>query len=83
MRLLKRITMTSPSNIKGTIHIMKINSIFKIISLWILSNIHTLFCLIGITLVSIGLFTIGAPVGFIGTGAILVALAIYIDRTSN
>ena len=44
---------------------------------------YTLFCLIGITLVSIGLFTIGAPVGFIGTGAILVALAIYIDRTSN
>ena len=34
-------------------------------------------------LVSVGLFLIGAPVGFIGTGVILVTLAIYIDRTSN
>lgn len=34
-------------------------------------------------LVSVGLFTIGAPTGFIGTGVMLIALAIYIDRTSN
>lgn len=75
--------MTSLLFIREMMIFMKTNFTFKTISLWILANIHTLFCLIGILLVSVGLFLIGAPVGFIGTGVILVTLAIYIDRTSN
>lgn len=46
-------------------------------------NIHTIFCLIGIVSISIGTFLIGAPVGFVVTGVLLISLAIYIDRTSN
>jgi hypothetical protein len=46
-------------------------------------NIHTIFCLIGIALVSIGAFLINAPAGFVTTGALLIALACYIDRTQS
>ena len=67
----------------GMMHFMKINSIFKKISLWILRNIHTLFCLIGIVLVSTGAFLINAPAGFATAGSLLIVLAVYIDRTNS
>ena len=48
---------------------------------FILKNIHTIILLIGIGLIVHGLFLFGQKVGFIGSGIILVLLAIYIDNT--
>ena len=48
---------------------------------WLLNNIHTFFLLLGIWLFVYGLFLFGQKVGFIGSGIILVLLAIYIDNT--
>lgn len=48
---------------------------------WLLNNIHTIILLIGIGLIVYGLFSINQTVGYIGSGIILVLLAIYIDNT--
>ena len=48
---------------------------------WLLNNIHTFLLLLGIGLFVYGLFLFGQKVGFIGSGIILVLLAIYIDNT--
>lgn len=46
---------------------------------WLLNNIHTLVLLVGLGLLIYGLFLFGLKTGFIGSGIILVILAIYID----
>ena len=48
---------------------------------FILKNIHTIILLIGIGLIVYGLFSISQTVGYIGSGIILILLAIYIDNT--
>ena len=48
---------------------------------WLLNNIHTFVLLLGIGLFVYGLFLFGQKAGFIGSGIILVLLAIYIDNT--
>ena len=48
---------------------------------FILKNIHTIILLIGIGLIVYGLFSISQTVGYIGSGIILVLLAIYVDNT--
>lgn len=48
---------------------------------FILKNIHTIILLIGIGLIVYGLFSINQTVGYIGSGIILILLAIYIDNT--
>ena len=47
---------------------------------WLLNNIHTIILLIGIGLVMYGLFSISQTVGYIGSGALAIVLATYIDR---
>ena len=46
-----------------------------------MKNIHTIILLIGIGLIMYGLFLISHTVGYIGSGIVLVVLAIYIDNT--
>ena len=48
---------------------------------FILKNIHTIILLVGIGLIVYGLFAISQTVGYIGSGIILILLAIYIDKT--
>jgi|GEM_PF-4966646 hypothetical protein len=58
---------------------MRNNSIFN----FILSNIHTILCLMGGLLFSVGMFLLSTPAGFIGSGLFWTAIAIYIDRTNS
>ena len=48
---------------------------------FILKNIHTIILLVGIGLIVYGLFSISQTFGYIGSGIILILLAIYIDKT--
>ena len=55
---------------------MKMEKFIKLI----IDNIADLFGLVGVVLVSVGLFKIGAVLGLIGTGIILILIGYAISR---
>lgn len=47
---------------------------------FVFENVQTIITVIGISVLSIGLFTINLTIGFIGTGVLLTLLGLYVDR---
>ncbi|VUW99355.1 Uncharacterised protein [Streptococcus constellatus] len=50
---------------------------------WFFNNIHTLFLIAAMFCVGYGVFLVNTAVGFIVTGLMLFAVAIYIDRNGR
>lgn len=50
------------------------------IGIFLVRNLQNIFLLIGLTLISIGMFMINGIIGVITVGGFFVALAVYINR---